>query len=511
MADKRSRDEVLGPPLGRVFERSSVGPFPPNPLVLRAAAAAFGILSIQLVHCGSRVRTGESAADASTEVQPPACGPSGSSCASNDAGVPTCDSGWACAVDESCSTPTTLTGKVLDPAGLNPLYNAIVFVPSAISLLPTFTPGTSGCACSAPLGDYVAATTTDPTGTFTLLNVPTGRAVPVTVQTGKWRRTVFVNIAANCATNTVPDGMLRLPRSRSEGDLPQMAVLTGGADDLGCFLLRVGIDASEYSAPHASGRVDVYRGVAASSGVATDAGPGLSVGTAGDCTTASCPLWASKWALEYYDTVLLSCEGDPYTASKPASAIQAMHDWMNEGGRVFAMHSQSLWFQSGPSDFQGVAAWKDFSPALAAGVYSINSTFPNGKWFDQWLDDLGAATNASIALSPVSDTVGSAVDAATRWIDDPSSADAGVDAASTGDVKLLSFATPLGGINDAGPAYVTMYCGKAVFSDIHIGAAPSGDLPTSCPTGPLTAEEKALEFLLFDQALCVPPTTVPHP
>jgi hypothetical protein len=29
-ADGRSRDEVIGPPLCRIFERSAVGPFPPN-------------------------------------------------------------------------------------------------------------------------------------------------------------------------------------------------------------------------------------------------------------------------------------------------------------------------------------------------------------------------------------------------------------------------------------------------------------------------------------------------
>ena len=31
--------------------------------------------------------------------------------------------------------------------------------------------------------------------------------------------------------------------------MPQMALLTGGLDDLGCFLTRMGIDAAEYSAP----------------------------------------------------------------------------------------------------------------------------------------------------------------------------------------------------------------------------------------------------------------------
>jgi hypothetical protein len=55
----------------------------------------------------------------------------------------------------------------------------------------------------------------------------------------------------------------------------------------------VGIDASEFSAPHHGGRLDVYRG-----GAGTAIAPGLSTGTAGDCTGSACPLWGTKANLE---------------------------------------------------------------------------------------------------------------------------------------------------------------------------------------------------------------------
>jgi hypothetical protein len=432
------------------------------------------------------------------------CGSPGSPC-DLDASIPPCEGGWSCAVDVKCPSSsagsTTLTGTVFDPAGTTPLPDVVVFIPSDVRALPSVVEGTNACMCQQSMGAYVVATITGANGGFTLKGVPTGSAVPVTVQTGKWRRTVNVNIANDCGLNSVADGTLRLPRSRVEGDMPQMALVTGGSDDLGCTLRRMGIDPGEYSAPHGGGRLDIYRGVAAASGSMFDAGPGLSSGRAGDCTRASCPLWASKASLERYDAIFLSCEGDPYSASKPPAAIQAMHDWLNEGGRLLATHSQSVWFQSGPADFQNIAVWKAFSAAIASGAYSIDMSFIQGKLFQTWLDDLDAATQASISLSAVSDTIASwNVGSGSRWIYDPGPANPPADAALTYDPKILSFRTPVGGVpGDAG----RQYCGEAVFTDVHAGTTPSGDLPGACQTGPLTAQERALEFFVFDLSTCV--------
>ena len=192
----------------------------------------------------------------------------------------------------------------------------VVFIPKSTSTLPQITPGTHSCnTCDTSIGDYVVATTTDYSGSFTLTGVPTGANVPVTVQIGKWRRTVEVDIPKSCGVTSVPSGTLRLPRKRAEGDLPQMAVLTGGCDDLGCFLKGMGIDSSEFTAPHGGGRLDVYQGVGLNTGGGGFGGGGfgggaagtaakLSSGTAGDCTNASCPLWSSQQSFEYYDIVL---------------------------------------------------------------------------------------------------------------------------------------------------------------------------------------------------------------
>jgi hypothetical protein len=428
----------------------------------------------------------------------PACGPPLYLCG--------CDSGaadWSCFVDSTCSTPTTLTGRVFDPAGQNPVYNVVVYIPEDVSKLEPVTLGTNTCnTCQTSIVDYVAATTTDETGSFTLSGVPTGTGVPVTVQLGKWRRTIPVDITNDCGTNTVSVAptsvpLLRLPAKRSEGDLPQMALLTGGCDELGCFLTKVGIDPTEFTAPHAAGRVDVYQGLAAA-----DAGPPLSNGTAGDCTRATCPLWSTRQALEAYDVVLLGCECGEHNETKPPSAIQAMHDWLDEGGKLLATHYQDTWFKNGPADFQGVGAWlPSETNGPTPGPFGIDTTTNWGMGLQSWLDNLGALNaDGGLPLNPanVSASVSSVRASGSQWVyAEPLSASV---------PKILSFPTPVGGgvPPDAGAGGPPMlYCGQGVFTDVHAGGggqSSAAPVPASCTTGAMSAEEKTLEFVFFNMA-----------
>jgi hypothetical protein len=75
-------------------------------------------------------------------------------------------------------------------------------------------------------------------------------------------------------------------------------------------------------------------------------------------------------------------------------------------------------------------------------------------------------------------------------------------------------------------------CGRIVYSDLHVGGGPgiaiqntgdpdypnnnkmAGTVPSGCANRPLTPQEDALEFMLFDLTSClVPPgsTTPPPP
>ncbi|MFI5299150.1 MAG: carboxypeptidase regulatory-like domain-containing protein, partial [Polyangiales bacterium] len=162
-----------------------------------------------------------------------------------DGGVP-CPPGTTCNASCPSGAKTTLSGTVLDPAGKNPLYNIVVYIPATT---PDPLPKGASCnSCDALFsGTPIAVTSTDTSGKFTLTNVPaTGAAVPLVVQVGKWRTQTTVKIDA-CASNTA--GNLRLPGKHGPGaDIPDIAVSTGSADSLECLLTRIGVDSSEYVA-----------------------------------------------------------------------------------------------------------------------------------------------------------------------------------------------------------------------------------------------------------------------
>jgi hypothetical protein len=393
-------------------------------------------------------------------------------------------------VDAACRTPT-LTGKVFDPAGSNPLADVVVFIPADPARLPPISPGSPTCSTAPAVGQYVAAAMTDSTGLFRLQGVPTGSAVPVTVGLGKWRRTVTVTVVNGCGDNAVPDGTLRLPKNHSEGDMPKMALLTGGADNLACLLQGIGVDASEFTAPGGGGRVEVYRGVG---------GADLTGAAAGDCTGPSCPLWASPASLAAYDVVLLGCEGGENLQTKPAAAMQSMHDWLGSGGTLFAVHSENAWFSRGPADFRRVATWVDGPASGSAGPFQINTAFLRGMTFRGWAQATGAAdVSGAVALDP-QNVATSVADggAAAAWIFDESTQL--VDgAAITGSVKALTVSVPpLPG--DGGFVTEAPPCGKAVLTDIHPGGtAVQSPVPAACPATGLSAGDKALEFLFFDE------------
>jgi hypothetical protein len=148
-----------------------------------------------------------------------------------------------------------VSGTVVDPSGKNPVYGAVVYIPDQPDKIDDISqgPGNLCGRCAQPSGSPIAGAVTGPDGSFTLTQTPVGRQIPLVVQLGKWRRMSFIDINNACADNPITDpDLTRLPRNRSDGSkasLPKIAIAAGAADRLQCLLLRMGVDASEFTNP----------------------------------------------------------------------------------------------------------------------------------------------------------------------------------------------------------------------------------------------------------------------
>jgi len=414
----------------------------------------------------------------------------------------------------TCTAPATssLSGKVYDPAGVNPLYNVFVYIPNAA--VAAFTDGATCDKCADALSGYpLVQTVTNEKGEFKLNNVPVGTDIPVVIQTGKWRRQIKVT-TASCVDTPLAASLTRLPRTKAEGDIPKIALATGGYDSIECLLRKVGIADSEFTGPTGTGRVHLYKGQPGTGPQQAASKYDAALGGANfpDATT----LWANVASLKKYDNVVLGCEGDTYTATKTAANLKAMFDYVNQGGRVFASHYHHYWISgntngSGTARWSTLASWNYPSPGITTSTGSltipekINTTFPKGLAMANWL--LNVAGSTTLGTLNVLDAKQSApsidVSRVTEWIYAENARYSTTTYPRL--TQYMSFNAPV-------EATAGSQCGRLVFSDIHVATGDRGtSFPSECKSTGMQPQEKALEFMLFDLSSRVCDETVPPP
>ncbi len=436
---------------------------------------------------------------------------------------------------QQTNSATTVTGKVYDPAGINGLYNVFVYVPNA--KLSPITSGPVCTQCQAPAsGDPITSTTTAADGTFSLPKVPSGTNIPVVLQLGKWRRHLTIPSVTAGATTTPADGFFRLPKKQAEtspdDNIPLIAFTTG-CDSAECFFVgRIGLDASEVTAPTGSGRVHIYKS-------SNDSGQSFPNGAG-----AAMTLWttASEWMK--YDIVFDACECDTYNrgTSNNYEGYVNFLNYLNGGGRAFTTHYFYNFFADtqqcagtgtngggfcyGQAALPTVGAWEKntnqpMAPAvdcpkdgqLASGYGStggacmtIDTSIPKGVAFAQWYQDNntklaigGSEKYGYVGLTDIREDMGELSSAlmtagtATPWL---------YAGNLTGKYDAYYFS-----INTPVSTSTTSQCGRAILSDVHLDDTLEGTFPSYCPSDPNNnnhaPNELALEFLFFDLSSCV--------
>lgn len=400
---------------------------------------------------------------------------------------------------------TTISGTVYDPRAANalPLPNVLVYA-STTPVTPVNIPA-SGVQCltvQTPAGaNVVAYTYTAVDGTFTLQNIPENANYTVVIQAGKWQRQFSEPVGDTPLTSLV----LNMPANHTQGSMPMIAIVTGAADGAECVLLDMGISQSEFTddtqTTNPGGYIHLYQG-------------GASTGAAiSPSTPTETVLTQSTNLLGGYDMVMFPCQGTNSTAALSTASQTNLVDFANAGGRLFATHYSYVYLDpAAPYDaqFPAVADWTTTSEqSIGIGVGTVSTDFSDGATLAQWLqnsDATVASTSDQIDINDLRTDVGSVIAPTQSWL----TLNSGSYSSQTGNpVMQMTFNAPVG-------APAANQCGRVMYNDYHVITPAVGiaakTFPNECPTGPngMSAQEKMLEYALFDLSSFVQPVVVPN-
>ncbi len=390
---------------------------------------------------------------------------------------------------------TTISGTVYDPRVTTdalPLPHVLVY-----ATVNPVAPLAAGAQCltstSATPTNVVAYTYTAVDGTFTLTGVPQNATYTLVIQAGKWRR----QFPQTSVADTPLSGLaLHMPADHTQGDIPLIAIATGGADGLECVFHDMGIADTEFTDDTGSvnpdGRIHLYKG---------DKAPGADISAS---TPAESTLLNDPTLMTQYDMVMFPCQGSP--VPHPANQLSNIVDYANAGGRIFTTHlSYDVLDPDVPylSPFPAVAKWHpQANPSPNNGPATVNTNFTDGAALAQWLQNAGAIYNntpGQIYVTTTRHDTDGVIPPTQSWLT--------LNNAAAGDpVMQFTFNTPVG-------APLANQCGRVLFNEYHVvnPSSPKGKVyPAECPkTTAMSAQEEMLEYALFDLSTFVQPVVVP--
>lgn len=462
------------------------------------------------------------------------CGAPGAGCANNASQVK--DNGSGCQNCTCLSGTAELTGKILDPAKLRPVYGATVYIPSTpVGALPGPNVQCDTCANIYQGLPARASATTEVDGTFRLQGVPAGVAFPLVIQLGRFRRQLSIAPIAACGTAALTAAQGHLPGTKTKvgdtaadtanPDLPLIAIVTGAGDATECLLARMGIATSEFTAPGAGGSVEMYgykrvNGLSGATGAF--GGKGATIAGIGDADA----LLGTAATLNKYNALVLPCHNTAGGSAPTATMQTNLQAWLDAGGRLFSSHVPVEDFIHKPvgNPNDGVATWSqasqwgnnppDSTDRASNGnalTDNINLGFPKGTAMAQWIQLSWAAPGGpggappaygKLPLPDYRHDVASVAANTTSWLSGASTG--GNSGAGVTQHNILSFDAPRANAPAA-------QCGRAVLPFMHVSSTSSGTFPAECGSvpGALTGQELSFEYMMWETLTCLAPSTAP--
>jgi hypothetical protein len=315
--------------------------------------------------------------------------------------------------------------------------------------------------------------------------------IPLVVQLGRWRRQVLIPSITPCTSQPLAGDSTRLPRNKSEGDIPLIAVSTGKVDALECVFRKMGVNDAEFTSGSGSGRIRLYRDNGASP-------PG------GGTPPNAAALYGSQTELDKFDATIFACVGSQ--VDKQQADQQRVLTYANSGGRVLATHFSYVWLYN-LAPWSGTAKWGINQDTWTSVTGLVDTSTTKTQQFSTWLGL--PIVNALAATNPPRITV----DEARHDVDEPVTVPGAERWITTyqGQPKpaLLHYA-----FNTPWASAPASQCGRVIYSDFHVTTNSSTSrqtFPQECDNNPLSAQEKVLAYMMFDLTTCISQPTPPPP